>query len=89
MWSRLFGSDDMTEMIPGDLLPIDEQPVIYSLEKRLSPIPEIPEYSQLMNACFLKLSVNPEDFHLVRLTMDFPPIPTSIDILIGLPEKAV
>jgi len=89
MWSRLFGSDDMTEMIPGDLLPIDEQPLIYSLKRGLIPIPEIPEYSRLMKACFSKLGVKPEDFRLVRLTMDFPPIPTSIDILIGLPEMAV
>lgn len=89
MWSRLFGSDDMTEMIPGDLLPFDEQPVIYSLERGFIPIPEIQEYSKLMKACFLKLGVNPKDFRLVRLTMDFPPIPTSIDIVIGLPEKTV
>lgn len=89
MWSRLFGSDDMTEMIPGDLLPIDEEPVIYSLERGFIPIPQIPEYSKLMKACFSKLGINPQDFRLARLTMDFPPIPTSIDILIGLPEKAV
>ena len=87
MWSRLFGSDDMTEMIPGDLLPIDEQPATYSLERGFIPVPEIPEYSKLMKACFLKLGVNPEDFRLVRLTMDFPPVPTSIDFLVGLPEK--
>lgn len=87
MWSRLFGSDDMSEMIPGDLLPINEQPVLYKPGKRIVPVPGIPEYSKLMKSCFKELEKDPKDFRLVRMTMDFPPIPASIDILMGLPEK--
>lgn len=87
MWSRLFGSDDMSEMIPGDLLPIIEQPVLYKPGKGVVPVPGIPEYKRLMKRCFSKLGKDPKDFRLVRLTMDFPPIPASIDILVGLPEK--
>ena len=87
MWSRLFGSDDMSEMIPGDLLPLNEQPVLYKPGKGVLPVPGIPEYSKLMKSCFSKLEKDPKDFRLVRMSMDYPPIPASIDILMGLPEK--
>lgn len=87
MWSRLFGSEDMSEMSPGDLLPLSEQPVLFSAGRSPVPVPGIPDYCKLIRSCFSRLGENPADYRLLRLTVDYPPIPASIDVLLVLPEK--
>ena len=87
MWSRLFCSDDMSQMTPGDLLPLNEQPVLFSAGRAPVPVPGVPEYCNLIESCFHNLGEDPADYRLLRLTVDYPPIPSSIDVLLGLPEK--
>ncbi len=88
MWSRLFGTDDMSDMIQGDLLPLNQQPILYPPGRGPVPVPAIPDYSRMIQSCFKALNKNLTDFRLVRLAIDFPPIPASIDILVGLPDRS-
>ena len=87
LWSLLYPSRDYSGMTPGDSLPISEQPVLYRKGKAPVSLSGISCYTAMMESCFSKLEQNRKNFRLLRLVMEYPPIPASMDFLIGLPEK--
>ncbi len=87
MWSRLFVSSDPSEKIAGDILPLSEQPMIYPIGRASVPVPGISGYRNLINKTFMELEVNPKDYRLLRLTIDYPPIPVGISLMMKHPSE--
>ncbi len=87
MWSLLFPVHDHTGMTPGDRLPLTEQPVFYRPGRSPVPLAGVPRYCDLVRECFDRLGKRINDYSLLRLTVDFPPIPASIDYLVELPQR--
>ncbi len=86
MWSMLFPAMEYSGMTPGDRLPLSEQPQLFRAGRAPVPLSGVPGYADLMQACFTRLKQDAGSYSLLRLTMDYPPIPASIDFLLGLPE---
>lgn len=87
MWSLLYPSRDYSGMTSGDSLPVTEQPALYRQGKAPGSLAGIPCYKAMMESCFGKLELDMRDYSLLRLSMEYPPIPASVDFLIELPEK--
>jgi hypothetical protein len=50
-------------------------------------VPEIPNYRQMVNAVFSRLSWQPKDFFGLRFKLRYPPIPSVATMIYDLPEK--
>ena len=87
MWSMLFPASEHSAMTPGDRLPLSEQPVVYRPGSSPVPLPGVSVYSDLILDCFSKINRDIKTYSMLRLTMDFPPIPASLDFIVSLPEK--
>lgn len=87
MWSLIFPASDHSAMTPGDKLPLSEQPVVYRRGSSPVPLPGVPVYSDLIKDCFKRIGKDINKYSLLRLTMDYPPMPARLDFLIALPEK--
>ena len=87
MWSLIFPASHHSAMTPGDKLPLSEQPVVYKSGRSPVPLPGVPVYTDLITSCFQRLGRNIKKYSLLRLTMEFPPMPARLDFLIALPEK--
>ncbi len=87
MWSLLFPVHDHTGMTPGDRLALTEQPLYYGPGRSPVPLAGVPRYCELAKECFIRLGERIEEYGMLRLTVDFPPIPASIDYLVELPER--
>ena len=87
MWSLLFPSANHTGMTPGDRLPLTEQPMIYDAGRSPVPLAGVPVYSKMISWCFQRIGKDIHKHRLVRLSVEYPPIPASIDVLLELPLK--
>ncbi len=87
MWSLIFPASDYSAMTPGDKLPLYEQPVVYKSGRSPVPLPGVPVYSDLITACFQRIGRNIKNYSLLRLTIEFPPMPARVDFIVSLPEK--
>lgn len=86
MWSLLFPVSDHSGMTPGDRLPLAEQPVRFNPGRSPVPLAGVPVYSQMISSCFDRIGRDIGNYSLLRLSVDYPPIPASIDFLVALPE---
>ena len=86
MWSRLFVSTDPSERIAGDVLPLGEQPVVYPIGRVPVPVPGISNYGNLLSKSFVELKIDPRNYRLLRLTIDYPPIPVGISLMMKHPK---
>ncbi|MFQ5424215.1 MAG: hypothetical protein ACE5F9_09580 [Phycisphaerae bacterium] len=50
--------------------------------------PELPQYSQQLEAVFRRLKWDPDDFHGFRFKMQYPPIPAIAVLRYDLPDRA-
>ena len=87
MMSLIFSASNRSVMTPGDKLPLYEQPVVYKRGRSPVPLPGVPVYSDLIKSCFQRLERDIKTYSLLRLTMEFPPMPARLDFVIALPEK--
>lgn len=87
MWSLLFPVTDHTCMTPGDRLPLAERAKVYPGGRSPVPLAGIPCYPSMISDCFKRLGKNIADYSLIRLSVEYPPIPSSIDILVELPSE--
>ena len=87
MWSLLFPVANHTGMTPGDRLPLTEHPMIYDTGRSPVPLAGVPGYSKMISWCFQRIGRDINKHRLVRLSVEYPPIPASIDVLLELPVK--
>ncbi len=87
MWSLIYPAPDHSAMTPGDKLPLSEQPVVYKRGRSPVPLPGVPVYSDLLKECFQRIGRDIKKYSLLRLTMEYPPMPARLDFIVSLPEK--
>jgi hypothetical protein len=85
LWSLLYPARDVTGMTPGDRLALSEEITVQQSGFIKEPSAGMPAYVPLLESCFAGLKLETSEYRLLRIELDYPPIPTSLDLVIELP----
>jgi hypothetical protein len=88
LYSDLFGAGPGPDLHyqPCDCLPLHEPVVELGPAASAAHSMDIPRYADLLQYTFERVGWNPQDFDLLRLRMQYPPIPTTVALRRPLPE---